>query len=46
MDFRRIVCACVAGVLLLKDVLNHDFDETMIYHDERASWIKISLISD
>ena len=29
-----LLCACVVGVFLLKDVLNPDFKETKIYPDE------------
>lgn len=40
-----LLCACVIGVFLLKDVLNHDFKETKIYPDESRTAPKDTIIN-
>lgn len=40
-----LLCACVIGVYLLKDVLNPDFKETKIYPDESRVAPKDTIIS-
>lgn len=40
-----LLCACVTGVLLLKDVLNPDFEETRIYPDESRVAPKDTIIN-
>lgn len=40
-----LLCACVIGVILLKDVLNPDFKETKIYPDEKRVAPKDTIIN-
>ena len=40
-----LLCACVIGVFLLKDVLNPDFKETKIYPDESRVAPKDTIIN-